>query len=195
MLPVNDRVAARNNGTVSRVFSSITAGPDEIAASLPGDDIVAAADVVMDRAFVVDAVPDEVWPWLVQLGKGRAGWYLPRRVERVVPPSHRAARRILTQWQDLRVGDVVPDYGGGDATFEAAIIDTPTTLVFRSVRGRVHLSWAIVLTPLPVRRTRVHLRLRLGPVKHVRLAEAMGGFFDAATVAGMAAGLRERLQP
>ncbi|HEV7203024.1 MAG TPA: hypothetical protein VGN18_00370 [Jatrophihabitans sp.] len=177
-----------------RPFASIAAGPDEVAAGVAGDDIVAAADVVMDRAFVVDAEPADVWPWLVQLGKGRAGWYLPRRVERLLPPGNRAARRIEPRWQQLQVGDVVPDYGGAHATFELAVLDPPTTLVFRSQRGRVHLSWAITLTPLPTARTRVHLRLRLGPVKHVRLAETAGGLFDAATIAGMAAGLRERLR-
>ena len=41
--------------------------------------------------------------------------------------------------------------------------------------------------------TRVHLRLRLAPVKHRRIAEVGGGLFDALTIAGMAAGLRERL--
>ena len=41
--------------------------------------------------------------------------------------------------------------------------------------------------------TRVHLRLRLAPVKHERIAEVGGGLFDALTIAGMAAGLRERL--
>ena len=41
--------------------------------------------------------------------------------------------------------------------------------------------------------TRVHLRLRLAPVRHQRIAEVGGGLFDALTIAGMAAGLRERL--
>ena len=56
----------------------------------------------------------------------------------------------------------------------------------------MHVSWAITLTPAGPG-TRVHLRLRLGPVRRVRLAETLGGLFDALTIAGMAAGLRERL--
>ena len=62
------------------------ATPAERASSLPGDDLV-AADVVMDRGFDLGAPPSEVWPWLVQLGKRRAGWYLPRSVEVLVPPG------------------------------------------------------------------------------------------------------------
>ncbi len=59
----------------------------------------------------------------------------------------------------------------------------------------MHVSWSIILgeAPGPERGTRVHLRLRLGPVRRVWLAKSVGGLFDLLTIAGMAAGLRERL--
>ena len=66
-----------------------------------------------------------VWPWIVQLGKWRAGWYLPRSVERLVPPARRATRRVLPQWQGLSVGDVVPDYGGPRESFETVLVEPP----------------------------------------------------------------------
>lgn len=153
-------------------------------------------DAVMDRAFTLDAAPEVVWPWVVQLGKDRAGWYLPRAVERVVPPSRRATREVEPRWQGLAVGDVVPDWGGARASFEVALLEPARALVHRSRRGRVDLSWAIVLSPLrlgPTERTRVHLRLRLGPLRRPWLAAGPGGWFDRVTVAGMAAGLAERL--
>jgi hypothetical protein len=177
----------------------VSATPRERAASRPGDELVAAADVIMDRGFTVPAAPAATWPWLVQLGKGRAGWYLPRSAERALPRARHALRRIDPAWQGLQVGDVIPDYGGASATFEVAILDAPATLVYTSRRGRTNVSWAIMLTPLvgpqPERRpgTRVHFRLRLGPVRHRRLAETAGGLVDLATIALMAAGLRERL--
>ena len=146
----------------------------------------------MDRGFDRPAPPEQVWPWIVQLGKGRGGWYLPRSVERFVPPRHRATRVVDPRWQDLHVGEVVPDYGGSEAYFEVAELDRPRHLVYRSERHRTRVSWAIVLTPTGPG-TRVHLRLRLGPVRRVRLAETVGGLFDVLTIAGMAAGLRERL--
>jgi hypothetical protein len=176
-------------------FAGATAA--EVAAPRAGDDVVPEADVVMDRGFDLDAAPADVWPWIVQLGKGRAGWYLPAAVERLVPRSRRAAREVLTRWQGLAVGDVIPDYGGTDATFEVVQVDAPHTLVYRSTRGHTDVSWAITLTarePSHEQGTRVHLRLRLGPVRRVQLVEIVGGLFDALTVAGMAAGLRERLR-
>jgi uncharacterized protein YndB with AHSA1/START domain len=181
------------------MFSTIAPTAAEIAAPRPGDRIV-PADVVIDRAFTVEAPPEQVWPWLVQLGKHRAGWYLPSRIERVLPRSHRASRRIEARWQHLRVGDVIPDYGGPNATFRVAMIEPPANLVYRSQRGHIRLSWSITLTPhasgLPSAATasRVHLRLRMAPVRRRWLAEAGGGLIDAVTIAGMAAGLRERVE-
>jgi hypothetical protein len=164
----------------------------ERAATLPGDDIVPRADVTMDRAFSLAAPPEAVWPWFAQLGKRRAGWYLPRWIERVVPRARRALRRIDPALQGLAVGDVIPDWGGRDETFTVAIIDAPHALVHRSRRGHTELSWAIVLTASGTS-TRVHLRLRLAPVRRPWLADTFGGLVDLATVAGLAAGLRERV--
>src|SRR5262245_31303093 len=130
------------------MFTAIRPSPGERERSCPGDEIVPGADVVMDRAFTLPAPPESVWPWLVQLGKDRAGWYLTRRVERAIPPSRRALRHIDPRWQDLAVGDVIPDWGGRNETFRVEIMEPPFALVHSSLRGRTHLSWALVLTPL-----------------------------------------------
>ncbi len=60
-----------------------------------------------------------------------------------------------------------------------------------STRGRIEISWAIHLTP-ENGGTRVHLRFRLAGARRPRLVEYGGGFVDLLTVAGLAAGLRER---
>ena len=159
---------------------------------LPGDDLV-DADVVMDRGFDLPAPPDRVWPWLVQLGKRRAGWYLPVAVERFVPPRRRALRRIEPRWLDHEVGDVIPDWGGADATFTLAAIEPLRVLLYTSRRGHTDVTWCLHLTPTASGGTRVHLRLRMRPVRHRRLAETGGGLFDALTIMGLAAGLRERV--
>ncbi|MGG5260542.1 SRPBCC family protein [Phycicoccus avicenniae] len=176
------------------MFGTIAVTDDERAAPREGDDLVPGADVVMDRAFTLRAAPAEVWPWLVQLGKRRAGWYLPRSVERFVPPSRRALRVIDARWQGLAVGDTIPDYGGRHETFDARVVDPPRVLVYTSRRGAVDLSWSITLVPVG-EGTRVFFRLRLGGVKRKRLAETAGGFFDALTLAGLAEGLEERVTP
>src|SRR5271156_3907966 len=112
------------------MFSSVEASEAEKNAGRPGDALVEPADVVMDRAFTVAAPPEAVWPWLVQLGKGRAGWYLPRALESFLPRSRRAARSLNPGWLGLEEGDVIPDYGGRDATFQVVQITAPGALVY-----------------------------------------------------------------
>jgi len=91
------------------------------------------------------------------------------------------------------VGKVIDDWGGREATFEVAIFEPPLVLVHKSRRGDLRISWAIILRPEGTESTRVQLRLRAAPVKRKFLFETFGGLIDALTVAGLAAGLRERL--
>ena len=170
----------------------VAATSAERAEARPGDELLPDADVVMDRALSVPGSPDVVWPWIAQLGKRRAGWYLPRAVERIVPAGRRALRRVDSRWTNLAVGDVIPDYGGREETFTVAAIDPPHSLVYRSRRGHTDVTWSIVLRA-EGSGTRVLLRLRLHPVRRVWLARSVGEWIDALTVAGMGAGLRERL--
>lgn len=182
-----------------RPFGSIAATAQERAASMPGDDVL-AADVVMDRGFTVPGPPAAVWPWIAQLGKGRGRWYLTRRVERLVPRGGRGLRHIDPRFQTLETGDVVPDYGR-DETFTVIEVDAPRLLVYYSERGRLAVTWFITLTPTgtgPDRttdseQTRVRLRLRLAGVRRTWLVRTGGELIDLLTVAGMAAGLEERL--
>ncbi|GAB1823721.1 SRPBCC family protein [Herbidospora sp. RD11066] len=165
----------------------------ERLAGLPGDDLVPSPDAVMDRAFDLPVPPEAVWPWFGQLGKNRAGWYLPAWVETFVPRRRRALRHIDPSLQGLRPGDVIDDWGGRDATFEIVVHDAPHVLVHRSTRGHLSISWAIRLSS-EGSGTRVHLRFRIGGVKRPWLVVYGGGLIDLLTVAGLAAGLRERVR-
>jgi hypothetical protein len=181
---------------IALMLSSVEATEAERKSGRPGDALVEPADVVMDRAFTLEAPCEAVWPWLVQLGKGRAGWYLPRAIERFLPAPRRAARSLNPAWLRLEEGDVIPDYGGRDATFQVAQIAAPSVLVYRSRRGRTNLTWSLALESAgsDPGRTRVFLRLRMAPVRHKVLARTAGELIDLLTVAGMAAGLAERLR-
>jgi len=167
--------------------------PEEVDADRPGDDIIAAPDVVLDRAFTLPVTQDKVWPWIAQLGKGRAGWYLPRSVELLVPRNRRSLRRIDPALQQLQPGDVIGDWGGRNATLQTVRHDPPDLVLYRSTRGDLQLTWMILLRTELSGGTRVHLRLRMAGVKRRRAAQVGGGLLDLLSVAGLAAGLRERL--
>ena len=138
------------------------ATPAERAASLPGDELV-AADVVMDRGFSLAAAPGEVWPWLVQMGYGRAGWYSYDRVERLLGAGDFAeggsAISVLPQFQKLAIGDSVPLSADGGLT--AVVVDPPRALVLQMAMNlltgapardddRVVLDWTWVFVLVPV---------------------------------------------
>jgi len=84
--------------------------PEERALALPGDDIVPDAQVVTNHAITIDAQPSAVWPWLVQMGWGRAGWYTARWVDTLLFPNNGpSADAVMPEHQHLAVGDFVPD--------------------------------------------------------------------------------------
>lgn len=78
---------------------------DDVAAGMPGDEILRDASFNGTRAITVDAPPEAVWPWLVQIGRGRAGWYSYDFFDNGSRPS---ADRILPEFQHPHVGDWVP---------------------------------------------------------------------------------------
>src|SRR6476661_5479944 len=49
--------------------------PTEAATIFPGDDLIPAASGQETRGITIGAAPEDVWPWLAQMGFGRAGWY------------------------------------------------------------------------------------------------------------------------
>jgi hypothetical protein len=172
----------------------------ERSRALPGDQLVPDARLVLDRATTLPAPAERVWPWLVQLGKGRGGWYLPRSLELLVPPARRGLRRIDPRWQRLAVGEVIPDWGGAGATFEVVTLDPPHALVHRSRRPRrggppMEISWALVLDPLDGDRCRLQLRLRIDRVgrRAPALVATAADLVDGATVRPLFAGLAERV--
>lgn len=166
------------------------------AATRPGDDLVADANMVFDRSRVIAAAPAQIWPWLVQLGKQRAGWYLPAALERAVPRSRRGARVLDPRWQRLSVGQRIPDYGGRRGYLEVAMLDPGRALVYRSERRGAVFSWALTLDALAPESTRVGLRFR-GRVRSAgwrrRLIVAAGDLFDGVTSELMLRGLAERV--
>jgi proline iminopeptidase len=105
--------------------------PADVAKELPGDDIVPEADAVDTRSLDIAAPPKDVWPWLVQMGYGRAGWYSWDQLDMNTP----SADRIVPELQTLAVGDIVPTHPGGG--FEVRILKPEQALVLYADRELV----------------------------------------------------------
>jgi hypothetical protein len=82
------------------------ATPDEVASALRGDDLLPDAGLVTTRAIAIEAPPDLIWPWLVQMGSGRAGTYTYDWLENLFGLDMHSAEVILPQFLDLTSGGV-----------------------------------------------------------------------------------------
>ena len=80
----------------------------ERRATMPGDEFVPNPKMMSTRAITINAAPDRVWPWLAQIGMGRAGFYSYDALENLVGCRIRSSRQIVPELQQLRVGDLDP---------------------------------------------------------------------------------------
>jgi hypothetical protein len=102
---------------------------EELSRSLPGDDEVGDPQVASTRAVSISAPARVVWPWLVQMGWHRAGWYSYDVFDNDKIPS---ADRIITELQSLQLGDFVPE--GADVGWTVAAVE-PDHLLLLTTHG------------------------------------------------------------
>jgi hypothetical protein len=132
------------------------ATPAEVAAALPGDELVPLSHFTATRAVTVDAPPEAVWPWLMQVGYRRAGFYSYDLLDNLGRPS---AGAVLPQWQHLHDGDVAAPMANPPTpatSFVIAHADPPEQLVW----AKPDSTWCWSLHAMPDGRTRVVTRLR-----------------------------------
>lgn len=104
------------------------ANKDEVNRLLPGDELIPEPKLNATHAVDIQAPPAAIWPWLVQLGQGRGGFYSYEWIENSMGLDIHNANRILPEFQNLKVGDSVrlaPDGFG----LPVAILEAQRTLV------------------------------------------------------------------
>lgn len=134
---------------------------------LPGDDLLPAARAEVTHAIDIQAPPEDVWPWLVQMGRRRGGWYSWDLLDNGAVPS---ADRIIPELQTIAVGDILPIKAQGSDGFAVLVLDAPRALVLGDpslVPGRTRpksqaprATWSFALEPLGGRATRLRVRVR-----------------------------------
>jgi hypothetical protein len=151
---------------------------------LAGDDIWDETMTHHTRGITINAPPEAVWPWLVQIGDRRGGFYSHDWLERHIgvhySEGRRSATRVHPELQQLRVGDRI-----GTASIARMTIDAPVNVVEPN-RALVIGTWAFVLRPTDDGRTRLLVRerepnwiRRLAPRRSAAL-RAIGGVIDYA---------------
>jgi hypothetical protein len=134
------------------------ATPEEVGRTMPGDELMPRPDVLATRAITVDAQPHAVWPWLVQMGSGRGGAYTYDWIENLLGLQMHSADRVLPEFQDLAVGDVLRSPGGGPG-MRIEVLEPERVLTSCAEDGS--WVWAFGLYPLDHGRTRLVSRNRI----------------------------------
>jgi hypothetical protein len=136
----------------------------EIAASFPGDELVANPRIFYNRAVTIHATPEQIYPWIAQLGAEKGGMYSYTWFETYVLQCELInADRIHEEWQDLKVGDKVKMCPGdfGPVPFEVAILEPEQAIVLgHPENGEWVDVWQFILIPQPDGTTRLVLRSR-----------------------------------
>ena len=118
------------------------------------DGLVAGANYRQVLAIDINARPEDIWPWLMQLGYQRGGLYSYDWLDRMFGFLDRpSADRILPEYQGLRPGDVIPVGRGGG--FPVAAVDPRRSLVLAGEQDGFAWGWELALDPLDDRRTRL----------------------------------------
>jgi hypothetical protein len=179
--------------------------PAEAGKALPGDESVANPIWQSTRAITIAAPPEQVWPWIVQMGfpSHRAGWYTPHWLDRLTfGIRQRSADRIVPELQQLAVGDRVPDSDDWSAFFAVAAIEPPHALVLHSTRHvikpikTIDFSWAFVIRELSPGRSRLLIRARTNytPRRALPFVEFVIGPADFVNASAMLRGIKKRAE-
>jgi hypothetical protein len=113
---------------------------EEVRRPMPGDAIVKHADYVATRAITIRATPQEVWPWLVQIGSGRAGWYSYDGLDNGGRPS---ATTILPQFQTLEVDQLVPMVPGDEVGVWVKEFEPGRRMLWWDRKGEYSWEWTL----------------------------------------------------
>ena len=132
------------------------AADEEVARALPGDDVVERPTFSATRAVTIAARPNQIWPWLVQMGFHRAGWYSYDWIDNL---GRRSAERIIPELQHLRVGDLIPMSPGGKFGVWVKDFEPNRWLLWWDKTGTT--TWLWVLDPVDETRTRLISRVRM----------------------------------
>jgi hypothetical protein len=146
---------------------------NEIAASFIGDELVTSPRITYTRGISIHATPEEIYPWIVQLGAERGGMYSYEWFEtNILRCELINADRIHEEWQDLNVGDQVKMCPGtsGPPPYEVAMMEPNRGIVLgHREKGEWIEVWQFNLVPQADDSTRLILRSRNG---------AQGWFWD-----------------
>ena len=142
---------------VRRWFGRWGTTPDERTRAMAGDALLPNPTHSATHAIAIEAPPDDIWPWLVQMGYRRGGLYSSDWLDRVFGILDRpSANEVLPGFQRLAVGDKIR-LGPREELTVAAMDEKRALALSYSAHG-FEWVWQFGLYPLNEHRTRLVTR-------------------------------------
>jgi hypothetical protein len=117
---------------------------EELARSMSGDEIVLRPVFNATRVVTIDARPEDIWPWIVQIGFGRAGWYSYDLFDNL---GRHSSERIVPKLQHMKVGDLVPlGPGEGSGMFVKDFVLNRSIVWWTGKEGQTTWAWGLYQT-------------------------------------------------
>jgi hypothetical protein len=140
--------------------------------SFPGDELITDPRKTITHTIIINTSPENIWPWLVQLGAGRAGWYSYDRIDNGGKPS---ANKIVPALQQIEVVDIMPAVPHSKDAFIVREIQPGKAIVLvvpimtskeepnnkKRMNSPLRVSWALILETLDENRTKLISRGRI----------------------------------
>lgn len=164
---------------------------EEVARAMSGDDVVKHPTFNATRAVTIQARPEEIWPWLVQMGIKRAGWYSYDWLDNLGIPS---ADRIIPELQHVAVGDLIPMSPDGKQGLWVKDFKPNQWMLWWDNKGDVTWSWG--LFPLDQRQTRLitRVRMRYHWLSPLIVFELLVEFTDVVMMRKCLLGIKQRVE-
>jgi hypothetical protein len=196
-------VAALTYQFAVRPFRSWGTNPEEVARILPGDELLPDALGGETRAITIERPPASVWPWLVQMGYGRGGWYSYDSMD-----TGASTKEIRPDLQSLAEGDMIP--ANPDTGLVVRRLDPGKALVLyvdsdmiseqsgQKAQMAFAATWSFILDELPGNQTRLieRIRYRFGDTEKpwLRHTLPMMGFGVFVVLRKQLEGIKQRVE-
>jgi len=165
----------------------------EVAAALPGDELFSGQEPAVTHAITIHAKPQDVWPWIRQIGQDRSGFYSYTPLENLIGCEMPKVHRIEPRWKDRAVGETVwfatPKHFDGRGKMIAAVVQPEHAFAmvmtedWQRLQAGGHAQdalWSFTLEPAGEGNTRLIARLRAAPPKNVTQRLASSFFWEPA---------------
>ena len=128
----------------------------ELKQSLPGDDIVDNPSFNATRVVTIEARSQDIYPWIVQIGIKRAGWYSYDLLDNL---GKKSAMEILDEYQNIQIGDLIPMSPDGKKGIWVKDFEKNHWMLWWDKKGDT--SWVWMINPIDSNTCRLITRVRM----------------------------------